>query len=278
MKTTRKLLTEAVKLQGSLRTKFVGTKILWFDKLSSTQQFAKRLISTNGISAANGVVIISNRQRNGIGRHGNRWVSPRGGIWLSIILSPKLHPSNITLFSFCASVAVSEAIDRSVGTTSRLKWPNDVLIQGMKVSGVLIDASVTSDYIDHMIVGIGVNANVKAAQIEREIGREQTYPVSSLQEQLGTTCNTEELTNCILQTFDEYYCRIEANNGYPILEKWKERAEPIISKSVQISRGGDLFAAKVVDLDEDGSLIIIRGENRIEKIVAAAEYRVRVSE
>jgi BirA family transcriptional regulator, biotin operon repressor / biotin---[acetyl-CoA-carboxylase] ligase len=269
-----KLLKESFDLQNSLQTKYIGKRVMWFKNLSSTQEFARRLISMNDVARLNGYVILSDSQRKGIGRRGNRWISPKGGIWLSIILSSTLHPSRITLFSFCASVAVSEAIDKCTGIKSRLKWPNDVMIEGKKVSGILVDASVDADSIEYIIIGIGVNANVKAADIEKKIkDHEQPYPVTSLQEQLGTSCNTIEIIKCILQMFDKHYSRIETDSNYPILHKWRERAEPLMCRSVQISHGANLYAAKVVDLDEDGSLIVMHKDNRLEKIITA-EYRI----
>jgi BirA family biotin operon repressor/biotin-[acetyl-CoA-carboxylase] ligase len=273
-----KLLKESVDLQNSLQTKYVGNSVMWFKNLSSTQEFARRLISMNGVTRLNGYVIISDSQRKGIGRHGNRWVSPKGGIWLSIILSSTLHPSRITLFSFCASVAISEAIDKCTGIKSRLKWPNDVMIEGKKVSGILVDASVDADSIEHIIIGIGVNANVNSADIEKKIeDYEQPYPITSLQEQLGTSCNTVEIIKCILQMFDKHYYRIETDSSYPILHKWKERAEPIMYRSVQISHGANLYPAKVVDIDEDGSIVVMHKDNRLEKIVTA-EYRIHFTD
>lgn len=273
-----KLLKESIDLQNSLQTKYVGKKVMWFKNLSSTQEFARRLISTNGVTRLNGYVVIADSQRKGIGRHGNRWVSPKGGIWLSIILSSTLHPSRITLFSFCASVAVSEAIDKCTGIKSTLKWPNDVMIESKKVSGILVDASVDANSIEHIIIGIGVNANVKAADIEKKIeDHERLYPTTSLQEQLGTSCNTVEIIKCILQRFDEHYSRIETDSSYPILHKWRQRAEPIMYRSVHISHGADLYAAKVVDVDEDGSIVVMHKDNGLEKIISA-EYRIHFTD
>lgn len=268
-------LKESIHLQNSLQTNYIGNRVIWFKNLSSTQEFARGLISMNGMTRLNGYVIISDRQQNGIGRYGNMWISPKGGIWLSIILSSTLHPSRIALFSFCASVAVSEAIEICTGINSRLKWPNDVMIQGKKVAGILVDASVDADSIEHIIIGIGVNANLKTAEIEKKLqDHEQPYPITSLQEQLGTPCNTVEIIKCILQTFDKHYSRIETDSSYPILHKWRERAEPIMWRSVQISDGANLHAGKVVDLDEDGSIIIMHKDNRLEKIVSV-ESRIR---
>ncbi|MGA9297249.1 MAG: biotin--[acetyl-CoA-carboxylase] ligase, partial [Nitrososphaeraceae archaeon] len=269
---------EARKLQKCLQTTHIGKKVMWFKNMSSTQEFAKCFISNNGISNANGYVIISDSQQKGSGRFGNRWVSPKGGIWLSMILSSTLHPSRIILFSYCASVAVSEAIDRCTGIQSKLKWPNDILIEGKKVSGILVDASLDSESIEHIVIGIGVNANVKVAQIERKLASSKhPYPITSLQEQLGRSCDKVGLIKCILQRFDEHYSRIETDNTYPILDKWKKRAVPIISKSVQISSGTDQYSGMVVNLEEDGSLVVMREGNRLEKIVSS-EYHVHVAD
>jgi BirA family biotin operon repressor/biotin-[acetyl-CoA-carboxylase] ligase len=276
-KTNNKNLRQASKLQRRLQTKHIGKTVMWFKKLSSTQEFARRFISNNGISFANGYVIISNSQQNGLGRFRNKWISPRGGIWLSIILRSSLHPSRIMLFSYCASVAVSKAIERSTGLQPKLKWPNDILMRGRKVSGILVDASVESESIENLVIGIGVNANVKAAHIEGKLeGTNNPYPITSLQEQLGRPCNKLDLIRCILQIFDKLYSEIEADNTYPILDEWKKRAEPIISKSVQISCEKEQYSAKVVNLEEDGSLVVLRNGNRLERIVSS-EYHVHVT-
>lgn len=274
MRNVRNLSKEASTLQDSLHTNYIGKKVMWFRNLSSTQEYARRWIDTNGILRSKGFVIISDSQRKGIGRNGNKWVSPRGGIWLSVILSSVLHPSKCILFSYCASLAVSEAITGCTGLNSKVKWPNDILIEGKKVSGILIDASIDSDAIEDIIVGVGVNANVKPERIETNL-KDQTYPVTSLQEKLGFSCDKLELTRCILQSLDKHYMTMETENSNSIVDKWKERAEALISKSVQISHGAHIYNAKVTALDDDGSLMVMREDNTLEKIVSS-EYRIRV--
>jgi BirA family transcriptional regulator, biotin operon repressor / biotin---[acetyl-CoA-carboxylase] ligase len=227
------------------------------------------LVSTYGVSRAGGHVVIADSQKSGTGRHGNKWVSPQGGIWLSIILSSSLHPSRCILFSFCASLAVSEAINKCTGLDSKLKWPNDVLIKGKKVSGVLVDISVNSDSIEHVIIGIGVNVNVKSAEIQRDIDGRLPYPITSIKEELTVSCDKVELIRSILRTLDRHYFMIETDASYPLLEKWKQMAEPTISRSVQVTHGARVYTAKVVGLEEDGSLVIARDDNKIERIVSA---------
>ena len=263
------------RLHAILQTQYVGRAILWFRSLSSTQELAKELVNEKGALRVGGYVIIADSQLSGTGRNGREWASPRGGIWLSVILSSKLHPSKCISFSFGASLAVSEAINHCTGLESKLKWPNDILIDGKKVSGVLVDASVNSSSIEYVIVGIGVNVNVNSAEIQRDI-KCQTFPyqVTSLSDELAARCEKVRLIKNILQTLDKYYLKIESDTDYPLLEQWKHRAIDITSKPVYVSHGAEGFTATVLGLEEDGSLVVVRDNNRIERIVSA-EYSIR---
>ncbi|HEY3525532.1 MAG TPA: biotin--[acetyl-CoA-carboxylase] ligase, partial [Nitrososphaeraceae archaeon] len=258
-----------------LQTQYIGRAILWFRSLSSTQELAKDLVNVKGALRVGGYVIIADSQLSGTGRNGREWASPRGGIWLSVILSSMLHPSKCISFSFGASLAVSEAITHCTGLESKLKWPNDVLIDGKKVSGVLVDASVNSSSIEYVIVGIGVNVNVNSAEVQRDI-KCQTFPcqVTSLSDELASRCDKVRLIKNILQTLDKYYLKIESDTDYPLLEVWKHRAIDITSKPVYVSHGAEGFTATVLGLEEDGSLVVVRDNNRIERIVSA-EYSIR---
>lgn len=268
---------ESLNLPATLQTQYIGRKITWVRSLPSTQGFAKNLVSAYGVSRVGGHVVIADSQKSGTGRHGNKWVSPQGGIWLSIILSSTLHPSKCILFSLCTSLAVSEAINKCTGLDSKVKWPNDVLIKGKKVSGVLVDVSVNSDSIEHVIIGIGVNVNVKSAEIQRDMDGRLPYPITSIKEELAVSCDKVELIKSILRILDRHYFKIETDASYPLLEKWKQMVEPTISKSVQVSHGTRVYTAKVVGLEEDGSLVVARDDNKIERIVSA-EYSIRVIE
>ena len=263
------------RLHAILQTQYVGRAILWFRSLSSTQELAKELVNEKGALRVGGYVIIADSQLSGTGRNGREWASPRGGIWLSVILSSKLHPSKCISFSFGASLAVSEAINHCTGLESKLKWPNDILIDGKKVSGVLVDASVNSSSIEYVIVGIGVNVNVNSAEVQRDI-KCQTFPyqVTSLSDELAARCEKVRLIKNILQTLDKYYLKIESDTDYPLLEQWKHRAIDITSKPVYVSHGAEGFTATVLGLEEDGSLVVVRDNNRIERIVSA-EYSIR---
>lgn len=267
--------TDMPRLRAVLQTQYVGKAILWFRSLSSTQELAKNLVNAKGALSVGGYVIIADSQLSGTGRNGREWASPRGGIWLSVILGSMLHPSKCILFSFGASLAVSEAITYCTGLESRLKWPNDVLIDGKKVSGVLVDASVNSSSIEYVIVGIGVNVNVNSAEVQRNI-KCQTFPcqVTSLSDELAAPCDKVRLIKNILKALDKYYLKIESDTDQSLLDQWKHRADDLTSKLVHVSHGVEGFTATVLGLEEDGSLVVVRDNNRIERIVSA-EYSIR---
>ena len=226
------------RLRAVLQTQYVGKAILWFRSLSSTQELAKNLVNAKGALRVGGYVVIADGQLSGTGRNGRKWASPRGGIWLSVILSSMLHPSKCILFSFGASLAVSEAITYCTGLESRLKWPNDVLIDGKKVSGVLVDASVNSRSIESVIVGVGINVNVNSAEVQSDI-KCQTFPiqVTSLSDELAAPCDKVRLIKNILQTLDKYYLKIESDAGQSLLDQWKHRADDLTSKLVHVPHG-----------------------------------------
>ena len=123
---------------SGLETKVFGQQAYYFDSIDSTQSQALKMVNE---SKNEGTIIISEKQTGGRGRSGRNWVSPKGGIWFSIILHPKFDISNITLFPIASSLALSYAIQKTCKISTELKWPNDLTIKGKKLAGMLIDAS-----------------------------------------------------------------------------------------------------------------------------------------
>ena len=273
-------LENTTKLHNSLQTKFIGRTILWFRNVSSTQEIAVSCIESKGIQISHGAVVIADSQNDGRGRRGNKWISPDGGIWLSIILRPKINVNKYTLLPFATSIAVSEAIDRLTCLQSKVKWPNDILINGKKVCGILVEMTIDSQTIEYAIVGIGLNANVNSSEINACLGDlEGLYPVTSLKEEsCGVTTNRIQIIKCILEEFEKNYIRLEEMNSSQIIEKWKEKSEPIISKSIEITHGTEIYTGKVLDVDSDGALLVLRDDEcQLEKIVSA-DCVIRVTE
>jgi BirA family biotin operon repressor/biotin-[acetyl-CoA-carboxylase] ligase len=272
-------LENVIKLRNSLRTKFIGRTILWFRNVSSTQKIAVSCVESKGIQISHGTVVIADSQNDGRGRRGNKWISPNGGIWLSIILRPEISVNKYTLLPFATSIAVSEAINKSTCLHSKVKWPNDILINGKKVCGILVDMSIDSQTIQYSIVGIGLNANVSTSEISACLRDLQGfYPVTSLKEESsGVSTDRIQIIKCILEEFEKYYITLKKENNSQIIEKWKRKSEPIVSKSIQIILGSKIYTGKVLDIEPDGALLVVTDECQLERIVSA-DCVVRVTE
>src|SRR5579864_1131231 len=122
---------------GALDTRTIGRRLRWYTTLPSTNDLAMRLAE---LGEPEGAVIVAEEQTEGRGRLGRAWASPRGGVWLSVILRPGLAVSQLPLIGLAAAVAAACAIRESTGLVARVKWPNDVLVQGAKVAGILAEA------------------------------------------------------------------------------------------------------------------------------------------
>lgn len=147
VETTDKILPWEI--AESLKTKTLGRKIYYFDSVDSTQNFAMRLAKTDS-----GSVVIAESQTSGKGRLGRKWISPKGGIWMSIVLHPDIDVSKITLVPIAAAVALANAIEKTLALKTELKWPNDITLNGKKIAGIIIDASIESSKIDLSLIHI----------------------------------------------------------------------------------------------------------------------------
>ena len=151
-----------------LHTLFIAKIIHFYKEIGSTQDLAISLVKKK-LENVHGTVIIAERQRNGKGRIDRKWISPKGGVWLSVILKPKIKAAQATLLPIIAALAVCDTINQKTNLNSKIKWPNDIVIEGRKVSGTLADISIDNDNIEYVVIGIGINANVNVSKIIRYV-------------------------------------------------------------------------------------------------------------
>ena len=163
-------------ISDGLQTDIIGRKIYYFDKIDSTQNFALELAQK---PHENGSVVIAERQTQGRGRLNRKWVSPKGGIWMSILLRPNFEPSYTSLFPMATSLALAVSIEKTLKIKTELKWPNDITIKGKKIAGILIDASIESNKIDYLVIGIGINFKINPGTITKSI-KQRNYGITTL--------------------------------------------------------------------------------------------------
>ena len=167
----------AKQLRGSLKVKELGLHIHFFDKIESTQDCALSMAQNDSPS---GTVIIAEKQSAGRGRMGKKWISPKGGLWMSIILQPRFTSRKISLIQFIGALAVGDSILEMTGIVCTHKWPNDILIRGKKVCGILVDANFEGDKGGTVVVGIGLNANFSTQELFNSATLEGCSDVTTL--------------------------------------------------------------------------------------------------
>jgi len=249
-------------ITSGLKTKIIGKQVYYFDSIDSTQNQALKMA---GESANNGTVIIAAKQTGGKGRSGRRWVSPEGGIWFSVILQPKFNISITTLFPIASALALSNALEKTFKISPELKWPNDLTIKGKKVAGILVDASLESNRIENMVLGVGINFNIDAKQIEKMLkGTPNFYGVASLSEQKKKIKPIQ-----LIQTFfielEKIYNLLNTKQTKKIISEWTKRSSTI-GKNVELNTRDGKIKGKAIRIDEDGALVLDNDKN--DRIIA----------
>jgi len=237
-----------------LQTEIFGRKIYYFDTIDSTQSFALRLALK---PYENGSIVIAERQTRGKGRLNRRWISPKGGIWLSILLKPDFEVSYVSLFPIITSLALAKAIEKVLKLKPRLKWPNDVTLNNKKVAGILIEASIETNKIDYLIIGVGINFRIQPKMVSRLLkNSENFYGITTL---VGKNKESDpvELLQKFLYELEQLYRKILSGNLKEIRNEWIKKSSTI-GKNVTISTPTGLVKGKAVSIDENGALLLSR--------------------
>ncbi|MBS7636666.1 biotin--[acetyl-CoA-carboxylase] ligase [Candidatus Bathyarchaeota archaeon] len=237
------------KLQEGLKTKLMGKYIFFANEVASTNDWAKELAE---LGAPEGAVVIAETQTAGRGRLGRKWISPKGGLWLSLIFRPKLKPPETVKLIFLAGLAVAEAIRELYGLKAETKWPNDILVDGQKVCGILSEMKTIGEKVDYLIIGIGVNANIN---IEKDFPKELGETATSIQKALGRKINLEELFRALLEKMESLYQSFLKEGFTPILERWKSFTS-FLGCLVEVCGDGERFEGLASDVDDDGALVL----------------------
>ncbi|AFU58532.1 biotin-[acetyl-CoA-carboxylase] ligase [Candidatus Nitrososphaera gargensis Ga9.2] len=233
-----------------LRTSFIGKHVVYKETTDSTQNIA---ISLADRSDSHGTVVIAEQQKSGRGRQKRKWLSPKGGIWLSVVLKPGIPTAKITLLPFVAALAVCDAIKNATGLDARLKWPNDVMISGKKVAGILLDISAEADQINYAVIGIGINANVDSAAISARLDGTK---ITSISDELGHSTSRLDLTRSLLENLEHYYLEMEQQGVGTILQKWKKRSDMLGRKVAVVQNNNKIIQGMATDINDDGSLLL----------------------
>ena len=239
----------------------IGRDIQVFEETSSTNDVVEKL-ARDGVGE--GVVVFAESQTKGRGRLGRKWLSPaRKGLWFSVLLRPNLRPQAATQLMVAASASLARAIGEETGLAAEIKWPNDILIRGKKVAGILTELSAELDHVKYVILGIGVDVNLNANDFPAELRKVAT----SLKIETGRNLNRAELAAAILRALDADYARIGRRQFSCIREEWQELCSTL-GRSVNIRVGDRLLHGRAESLDEDGALLLRTEHGHLERVMA----------
>lgn len=240
-----------------LNTKFTGKKIYYFDTVSSTMDTAWQL----GIKGSpEGTVVLSETQGKGRGRLGRNWFSPKyKGIYLSLILRPKILPHQMPLLTLMNAVSICEAIKENTGLTCQIKWPNDILIHHKKLGGILTELNAETDASHFIVIGIGLNVNND---------KKTLLPgATSLKEQKKEEVNRLELLQEILRRIEANYLIFQKKGAGSIIDKWRGWSVSL-GRRVRVICQKQHIEGEAVDIDIDGGLLIRNDSGLTQKVTA----------
>ena len=252
-------------INAGLATKYIGRRIEHFEEIGSTQERARQLAAEQ---AEEGTAVVAERQTGGRGRLGRSWASPpHTGIYVSIILRPNLKPTDVRQIPLITGVATSRAIERVTGTKPRIKWPNDILIDGKKVAGILAEMGAEVDRLHYIALGIGINVNTKTAMLPKEVQGTAT----SLAEQCGKKVSRVRLLQALFEELEFVYEEFKEFGFRPGREHWKA-LDGTIGSRVRVSMGERELEGEALDLDPDGALVVKRDDGGLERVIAGDVY------
>ena len=247
-------------LKQKLKTQFIGNHIVLFKDIPSTNEIAKEL-AAKGAHA--GTVVISEKQSHGRGRLGRTWFSPEGGLWFSILLKPKINPKEIFKLTFLTAVVIGSTLRKVFQLNTQIKWPNDILINGKKVCGILSERFTPLSGLNSVIVGIGINVNIDVNSFPQHL----QLAVTSIKHELHKEIDREHLLSMLLMEFEKYYLLLTEETFEPILEEWKALT-CTLDRYIEVENPDRTIHGKAIDIDRDGALLIKLENGSIHRVIA----------
>ena len=239
-------IKKTMEFSKKFRSPFIK-KIHVFDDLASTNRTARSLALQG---AEEGTVVIAQTQSMGRGRFDRVWQSPKGGLYLSLLLRPKTPIEKTSLLTFVAALAITHTI-RSFNVPARIKWPNDVLVNGKKIAGILLESETSVTQVSYVIVGIGVNLNTNLAHLSADVRKNAT----SLHKEHGSVIDNEEFLNTLFLQFDRFYQLFSTGTFDQIIEAWKHQSDTL-GKHIRVQISNDIIQGTAVDVDQFGFLLL----------------------
>ncbi len=245
-------------LRQNLKTEWLGRRIMYYERVASTNDVARQLAEAG---EPEGTIVVADEQLAGRGRFGRTWAAPaRSSLLMSVILRPPLMPSQVGRVTMAIALGACDGIRAETGLGPRIKWPNDILLNGKKCAGILAEANTTADRIEYAVFGIGLNVNFSATT--------GGIPdnATTIADNLGRPCPRERLFGALWTAVERFYVRLKA--GANLQAEWAARSATLgQAVHAQTPWGEEIGIAQAVD--EDGALVLRRHDGTSIRLVSA---------
>jgi BirA family biotin operon repressor/biotin-[acetyl-CoA-carboxylase] ligase len=236
--------------QRGLTTQIFGRNLFIFDSIDSTNAYAKTLAERG---AEEGTVVLADHQTAGRGRFGRKWeAEPGSNLLFSLIILPVFDPDKIGLLPFFAAAGIARAVEALTGKRCECKWPNDILLNGKKCCGILMESSFQKKRLDYVIMGIGLNVNQKI------FSRDLEYKATSLNNECSTRFDVRDVFCQIMSSLESLYDDVKNGDFRTVLMEWNTRAT-IFGKRITLTQAAHVIEGNAIGLSTDGGLIIETG-------------------
>lgn len=244
-----------------LQTRWLGHNICYRDSIDSTNTLAKGLANEG---CPNGLVVVGEEQGAGKGRLSRGWISPYAkGIWFSVVLKPPFLPQEASKCTLLAAVAVVKAVNKIAGVHAAIKWPNDILLMGRKLVGILTEMNAEFGHINYVVIGTGINTNATPDDYPEDVKDIAVSVADAATEQFTRV----DLLCDILKNMEDLYEKALLDGFAPILEEWRKYS-CTLGQEVKVMAPDCTYFGKAEDIDEDGLLIVRKVDGTLEKVMA----------
>jgi BirA family biotin operon repressor/biotin-[acetyl-CoA-carboxylase] ligase len=248
-------------IRNGLESRRLGKRVHYFSEIDSTNRFAFERAQEGG---EEGEVVIAESQTQGKGRMGRSWFSPPYlNLYLSVILRPKLPPASAPQITLMAAVALAETVHSFLDAPPSIKWPNDILVGGKKLAGILTESSCETDRLHFVIVGVGVNLNLPAELLPAELQNHAT----SLVDLRGKPVDRNAFARQLIQDLDRCYGKLE-HKGFPWIARRWESFFDLRDRKVAVEMADERVSGIARGIDADGALILEEESGAFRKIIA----------
>ena len=250
------------RLRRHLTTEVVGHHVYVFGTVDSTNRVLHSLADRG---AREGTVVLAERQTAGRGRHGHAWFSPEAAnLYASVLFRPGLALRELPTFAPIASLALAEAV-WCEGAPARIQWPNDVVVGGRKVGGVLVETAAAGDRVTHVILGIGVNLNVERTTLEAALGG-AAAGAGSLRESLGREIDRNIFAAALLNRLDKWQRTFVTRGPAAVLAAWQAR-DVLRGRRLEVRTETEVWTGRGRGIDGDGSLLVEDDAGRTHRVL-----------